>query len=109
MKLRISGRLVGFGATALLVVSFATRAADWPQWRGPSRDNLSKESNLLTSWSESGPRLAWKATGLGDGYAGVSVVAGRVYTMGEDKTSSYIRALDEKSGRIAWSAKVGAV
>jgi outer membrane protein assembly factor BamB len=92
-----------------LTASLATIAfaSDWPQWRGPERTNISKETGLLDQWPDDGPKLAWKTTGLGDGYAGVSVAAGRIYTMGEDKASSYIRALDEKSGKILWSAKVG--
>jgi outer membrane protein assembly factor BamB len=87
--------------------SAAALASDWPQWRGPERTNISKETGLLDQWPDDGPKLVWKATGLGDGYAGVSVVAGRIYTMGEDATSSYVRALDEKSGKLLWSSKVG--
>jgi outer membrane protein assembly factor BamB len=94
-----------------LIASLATIAfaSDWPQWRGPERTNISKESGLLAEWSEDGPKLAWKAEGVGEGYAGVSVAAGRIYTMGEDAKSSNIRALDEKSGKILWSANVGKV
>ena len=58
-------------------------AADWPQWRGPERDGISKEADLLTEWPAGGPPLVWKVTGLGDGYASVAVAAGRVYTQGQ--------------------------
>jgi outer membrane protein assembly factor BamB len=93
----------------LLTATSLTLAADWPQWRGPARDNLSQEKGLLDRWPDGGPPLVWTAKGLGAGYSGISVANGRIYTMGEDKSSSYIRALDEESGKIVWSTKIGAV
>jgi len=45
----------------------------WPQWRGPDRANVSPETGLLKQWPKEGPPLAWKATGLGEGVAPVSV------------------------------------
>lgn len=82
-------------------------AADWPQFRGPQRTSLSTETGLLKQWPAEGPKLDWKTTGLGDGYSGVSVVAGRIYTMGDGADASYMHALDEKSGKILWSVPVG--
>jgi outer membrane protein assembly factor BamB len=32
-------------------------AGDWPQWRGPNRDNLSPDTGLLDRWPEGGPPL----------------------------------------------------
>src|SRR6185436_13686021 len=34
---------------------------DWPDWRGPDRDGISKEKNLPEKWSLKGENLAWKA------------------------------------------------
>lgn len=101
-------------AVALLGIStlFSASSAlgdDWTQFRGPNRDDLSKETGLLQQWPAEGPRLAWKTTGLGGGFSGVSVAAGRIYTMGEDATNCYVRALDEATGKVLWSAKIGAV
>ena len=96
------------GACALLC-NITVRGADWPQFRGPNRDDISQETGLLKQWPAGGPQLAWKTMGLGGGFSGVSVVAGRVYTMGEDAENSYVRALDEATGKVLWSAKVGAV
>ena len=50
-----------------LIVLFAVTAmgADWPQWRGPNRDGISKETGLLKEWPKAGPKLLWKAEGLG--------------------------------------------
>src|SRR5262245_66350555 len=37
-----------------------TAAADWPEWRGPSRDGRSAETGLPSSWSPKGENLAWR-------------------------------------------------
>jgi len=38
---------------------------DWPQWRGPARDDLSKETGLLKQWPEGGPKKLWSFTNAG--------------------------------------------
>ena len=35
-------------------------AANWPEWRGPSRDGHSTETNLPAKWSPAGDNLAWR-------------------------------------------------
>jgi outer membrane protein assembly factor BamB len=99
---------------ALLVVSpsrLATGAemsGDWPQWRGPARDDLSKDTGLLKEWPKDGPPLVWEAKGLGAGFAGLSVADRKIFTMGDDPngTESVI-ALNAADGKKLWSAKVG--
>src|SRR6185503_7368899 len=66
---------------------------DWPQWRGPNRDNVSHESGLLKEWPKDGPPLAWKAKGLGGGYSSVSIAGDRIYTMGDAADGGYVHAL----------------
>jgi outer membrane protein assembly factor BamB len=80
---------------------------DWPQWRGPNRDNVSTEGGLLRQWPENGPPLAWKATGVGVGYSSVSVAGERIFTMGDGADSSYVHELRRDGGNKVWSAKVG--
>src|SRR5690349_24538205 len=115
-----SGMIVGtFGGLGVLIVSLSVAAAavaapvraaegDWPQWHGPNRDNISTEKGLLQEWPKEGPRLAWKAVGLGAGCSSVSVAGGRIYTMGDLDGASHVIALELDGGRKAWSAKVGA-
>ena len=67
--------LIGVGASAAL-------AADWPAWRGADRTGVSPETGLLQEWPKEGPKLLWKATGLGGGYSSPAVVGDRIYTMG---------------------------
>ena len=69
----------------LSIVSLNCRvnfADDWPQWRGPQRDNVSKETGLLKEWPEGGPRLHLRIEGFGVGIAAPAVVGQRAYTLG---------------------------
>jgi hypothetical protein len=91
----------------LSLVNAHGTGADWPQFRGPDRDNLSKDSGLLRSWPQEGPPLAWKATGVGSGYSSLSVVGDRVYTLGNKGKSSFVYALERDGGKIVWSAEIG--
>ncbi|MDP7304456.1 MAG: hypothetical protein QGG09_15230, partial [Pirellulaceae bacterium] len=46
--------LASLGAPAV------TSAQDWPQWRGPNRDGISTEKNLLKQWPVgSAPKVVW--------------------------------------------------
>jgi outer membrane protein assembly factor BamB len=87
--------------------SFANRADDWPQWRGPNRDGRSLETGLRTEWPAGGPPLAWKAGGLGSGYSTVAVHGGRIFTQGASKDAEYVIALDARSGKELWRARSG--
>jgi outer membrane protein assembly factor BamB len=82
---------------------------DWPQWQGPRRDGVSNETGLLQSWPKEGPRLAWKAKGLGEGFSTPSVAAGRIYTMGNRGKTEYVLAFDEENGNSLWATATGPV
>lgn len=82
-------------------------AADWPQWRGPQRDDISTETGLLKEWPAGGPALVWKATGLGAGFSGVSTAQGHIFTMGDLGDSSFALALNAEDGKPIWKAPVG--
>lgn len=83
------------------------QADDWPQWRGPNRDGISKETGLLTSWPEGGPKQLWKATGLSEGFSGIAVVKGRIYTQGQRGDEQFIMAYDAATGKKVWETKAG--
>jgi outer membrane protein assembly factor BamB len=97
--------------TVLTVLSVTTASlaatADWPVWRGPNRDGQSPDTGLLKEWPKDGPRLVWKATGLGSAYATVSVVGDRIFTAGDKGDESFVVALDRASGKTLWSVKLG--
>jgi outer membrane protein assembly factor BamB len=101
--------MVVLASLAFVCVAGSALAADWPQWRGPNRDGKSPETGLLQEWPEGGPALAWKADGLGAGFSSVSVVGGRIYTMGDLEDGQYVFALKEDGGEILWKTKVGPI
>lgn len=68
-------------AWAICAITFELRAEDWPQWRGPHRDGISKETGLLKVWPAEGPKLLWQAKDLGEGYSTPSVVGNRIYVI----------------------------
>src|SRR5689334_18986941 len=62
----------------LLMCAAPTRADDWPQWLGPKRDGIWRETGLLDKFPEKGPKLRWRAE-LAHGYSGPAVSQGKVY------------------------------
>jgi outer membrane protein assembly factor BamB len=82
-------------------------AADWPQFRGPNRDGVSAEADLLQRWPEGGPRLAWQADGIGHGYSSPVVQGDQVIVTGDIGEDLVIRALDRRSGTPRWQAAHG--
>lgn len=91
----------------LSLYAVAQAQADWPQWRGPNRDGISKETGLLKQWPAEGPPLVWKATGAGQGYSTVSISGGRLFTMGAREEREYIIAFDVASGKQLWATPHG--
>jgi len=86
-------------ATALEPAS----SRDWPQWRGPQRDNKSSQTGLLTDWKAEPPKLAWKLEGMGDGYASVSIVGNRLYSTGNVNGAQSVLAVDLATQKIVWT------
>ncbi len=93
------------------ICSCTVQAADWPQWRGPNRDGICSETGLLKSWPQEGPKLLWELTGLGVGYSSLSIVDGRLYTMGdislESEKAQCVIAYDLSTRKRLWATKVG--
>ena len=94
---------------ATLALTLSAQALDWPQWRGPNRDDVSKETGLLKQWPEGGPKQVWMFKNAGQGYAGFSIAAGKLFTMGTRDGSEVLIALDAAKGEELWSAKIGSI
>lgn len=92
----------------LAALTFPAVAADWPAWRGPKRDAVSTETGLLGEWPPAGPPLVYKATGLGGGLSSLAIAGNRIYTMGDRDGAQHVIALDKATGKLLWTAKVGA-
>lgn len=65
---------------AVGVGSAAARADDWPQWLGPLRDGVWRETGIVAKFPAGGPKVKWRVP-VGGGYAGPAVAHGRVFVM----------------------------
>src|SRR4051812_49805987 len=94
------------------------RADDWPQWLGPQRDGVWRETGILDKFPAKGPKVLWRAP-LGGGYAGPAVADGKVYvndrilgTGESDPANPFSRTksngserllcLDAATGQVLW-------
>jgi outer membrane protein assembly factor BamB len=95
--------------TVLLVTATTMLGADWPQWRGPDRTDVSKETGLWKKWPEEGPKRVWLYKEAGLGYAGPAIVGGKFFTMGTRDNEEVLLALDANTGKELWVAKLGRI
>jgi outer membrane protein assembly factor BamB len=98
--------LVGSASGATVHALEPSSNKDWPQWRGPNRDNKSSQTGLRTDWKAQPPKLAWKIEGMGDGYASVSIVGDRLYTTGNVKKSQSVIAVDLAKQKLLWTKPI---
>jgi outer membrane protein assembly factor BamB len=87
--------------TAVLLTASLSAAGEWPNWRGPNYDGISKE----TAWDPAAVKahkVAWEAE-VGVGYSAVAVTNGKVYTAGNfNKNTDAVSCLDAASGKQLW-------
>ena len=70
-----------FSATLVLAFTMtAAPASDWPQWMGPTRDNVWHDTGILEKFPKDGPKVLWRAPIQG-GYSGPAVAGGKVFVM----------------------------
>jgi outer membrane protein assembly factor BamB len=107
---------------ASLLLTSTLRADDWPQWLGPQRDGVWRESGIVDKFPPGGPPVKWRKP-IGGGYAGPAVANGRVYVHdrllapgSENPDNPFMRkvkiagservlCLNEKDGSVAWEYK----
>jgi outer membrane protein assembly factor BamB len=93
---------------AVLLGAAVLHAADWPQWQGPDRTRISKETGLLREWPSGGPRVVWNSSSLGAGYGSVAVAGDRVFVQSIRGRNSVVIALNRADGKEVWSKALGA-
>jgi outer membrane protein assembly factor BamB len=85
----------------VLILATPAGADDWPNWRGPQHDGISRETGLLKAWPADGPKVLWK-TDLTGGYSSVSVANGRVFTQTKDGKEDLVLCVDALTGKKLW-------
>ena len=96
-----------FAVASAVFLPAQTTTADWPQWRGPERNGVSRETGLLQEWPSGGPAVAWSASGLGAGYGTVAVKGTRVFVQGLRGRQTMLHSLDRAGGKYLWSKNLG--
>jgi outer membrane protein assembly factor BamB len=93
--------------TRTLVTSFtivfcvASLHAQWPQWRGPTRDAVVPAASVPAAWPEKAT-LKWKQP-VGEGYSSPVVEGGRVFVHSRRDPEEIVSAFDLTSGKPAWT------
>jgi len=108
MKLtgRWQGLLAGFITICTVAVpNVRLIAEDWPQWRGPGRDGVWTETDIVKELPQGQLAYAWSAD-IGPGYSGPTVADGRVYVMDRQPkdrdATERIHCLDSDTGKPLW-------
>ena len=70
----------------LLLLGTTLHADDWPQWLGPQRDGVWRETGIVEKFPEGGPKVLWRME-IGGGYTGPAIANGKVYLMDLDGTN----------------------
>ena len=88
--------------TAFLSLAFTLAADDWPNWRGPQHDGISREAMPKADFS----KIAWRAE-IGVGFSGMAVADGRLFAMGctgkRRGNQETFTCLDAVTGKVNWS------
>jgi len=84
----------------------AATEPDWPQWRGPERNGISKETGFAKAWPPAGPKKLWSLKDLGDGYGTVAIKGNRIYLQAGKGSDSSVYAFNRADGKILWNKKL---
>ena len=81
------------------------RADEWPQWRGPQRDGVWRETGVIDKFKSDHLEAVWRQP-IGAGYSGPTVADGRVYVTDrivEPEQIERVHCFDWKTGEKTWS------
>ncbi len=87
-------------------VADTNKSLENSDWRGPNRDGIYDETELLTEWSENGPELLWKFSDLGLGFSSPAIVGDEMFINGTHDSISYLFNLDLQ-GNLKWKKAYG--
>jgi len=110
---------IASAAFVALLWSGSARADDWPQWLGPQRDGVWRETGILDKFPAGGPTVRWR-TPISAGYSGPAVAGGRVFVTdrvlaegakdpkdpfkrGNTPSTERVICLNQADGKILWT------
>ena len=87
----------------LLLAPVIVRAEDWPQWRGPNRDNAITGFVVPKTWPAKLTQK-WKTT-VGEGVASPALVGDKIYAFGRIGGDEVLSCLEADTGKEVWKDK----
>jgi outer membrane protein assembly factor BamB len=88
-------------AAVPLLLAAAVRADDWPQWRGPNRDGVWRETFVRGA-----VKVRWRDP-VGPGWSSPVVAGGRVYVtdsrLSRPRAEERVLCFDEATGKPLWA------
>ena len=93
-----------FTLVLVFIISFVVTQAladNWPQWRGPSLDGVSQESNLPVRWSTS-ESVTWKLPMPAWSGSTPIVWGERIFLNVADGGNLYLWSVDRTDGSVLW-------
>jgi outer membrane protein assembly factor BamB len=92
-------------ATLAITSAFSpgVRADDWPQWGGPRRDNVWRETGILDHFDGRELKSLWRVP-VKPAFSGPAVANGKVYVTDRDaeKKTERVLCLDARTGQELW-------
>jgi outer membrane protein assembly factor BamB len=90
------------GLSAIVLLSCGVEAADWPHWRGPDYNGISKETGFDPAALNDFKKPVWEAE-IGVGFSSVTISSGKAYAMGNvDKKTDVVFCFDADTGKEIW-------
>lgn len=88
----------------LCAMQTSVHAVDWPQWGGPERDLVWRETDITNQLPEGELPRVWSAP-VGAGYTGPAVAEGRVFVADRlaDENVERMLAFSAESGELLWT------
>lgn len=88
-------------AAALCCVPALALAEDWPRFRGPQGNGISKETGWFKEWPSTGPKVIWESK-VGLGFASFAVAEGKALTSGNEADVDTLFCFDAATGAVVW-------
>jgi len=79
----------------------ATRAGEWPQLQGPTRDGVYAGAEISYGWPKEGPAVVWKKE-CGEGFSGPVLSGERLFLFHRLADLEVVEALDARTGKPIW-------